>query len=59
MKAHVVVLGGDGIGPEVAAEAVRVLEVVARRSGHAFQFTQRLMGGCSIDATAPRSPTRC
>ncbi|HET9597884.1 MAG TPA: 3-isopropylmalate dehydrogenase [Anaeromyxobacteraceae bacterium] len=50
MKAHVVVLGGDGIGPEVAAEAVRVLEVVARRSGHAFQFTQRLMGGCSIDA---------
>jgi 3-isopropylmalate dehydrogenase len=45
-----VVLGGDGIGPEVAAEAVRVLEVVARRFGHSFQFSQRLMGGCSIDA---------
>jgi len=50
VKAHVVVLGGDGIGPEVAAEAVRVLELVARRFGHSFQFSQRLMGGCSIDA---------
>jgi 3-isopropylmalate dehydrogenase len=50
VKAHVVVLGGDGIGPEVAAEAVRVLEVVARRFGHSLQFSQRLMGGCSIDA---------
>ena len=49
MKASIVVLGGDGIGPEVTAEAVRVLEVVARRGGHAFTFTPHLMGGCSID----------
>jgi len=49
VKASIVVLGGDGIGPEVTAEAVRVLEVVARRGGHAFTFTPHLMGGCSID----------
>jgi len=50
MQAHIVVLPGDGIGPEVTAEAVRVLEVVARKGGHAFTFAERLMGGCSIDA---------
>ncbi|ACL65228.1 3-isopropylmalate dehydrogenase [Anaeromyxobacter dehalogenans 2CP-1] len=50
MNAKIVVLPGDGIGPEVTAEAVRVLEAVARRGGHTLSFTERLMGGCSIDA---------
>ncbi|HEX9050761.1 MAG TPA: 3-isopropylmalate dehydrogenase [Anaeromyxobacter sp.] len=50
MNANIVVLPGDGIGPEVTAEAVRVLELVARDAGHAFSFTEHLMGGCSIDA---------
>jgi 3-isopropylmalate dehydrogenase len=50
VKASVVVLPGDGIGPEVTREALRVLEVVARKKGHEFRFTERLMGGCSIDA---------
>ncbi len=50
MKAKIVVLPGDGIGPEVTAEAVRVLQVVARRFGHELEFVERLMGGCSIDA---------
>ncbi len=49
-KASIVVLPGDGIGPEVTAQAVRILESVARRGGHAFRFAERLMGGCSIDA---------
>jgi 3-isopropylmalate dehydrogenase len=49
LNANIVVLPGDGIGPEVTAEAVRVLEVVARQRGHSFHFTERLMGGCSID----------
>jgi len=49
LQAHVVVLPGDGIGPEVTAEAVRLLDAVARKSGHAFSFDERLMGGCSID----------
>jgi 3-isopropylmalate dehydrogenase len=50
MKAKIVVLPGDGIGPEVTAEAVKVLEAVGRKAGHAFTFAERLMGGCSIDA---------
>jgi len=49
MKANIVLLPGDGIGPEVVAEAVRVLETIASKHGHSFNFTERLMGGCSID----------
>jgi 3-isopropylmalate dehydrogenase len=49
MKAKIVLLPGDGIGPEVVAEAVRVLAAVAAQHGHEFAFTERLMGGCSID----------
>jgi 3-isopropylmalate dehydrogenase len=49
VKAKLVVLPGDGIGPEVATEAVRVLERVAARFGHSFTFAEHLMGGCSID----------
>ncbi len=50
MKAKIVLLPGDGIGPEVVGEAVRVLNVVAHKSGHTFEYESRLMGGCSIDA---------
>ncbi len=49
MKADILLLPGDGIGPEVVAEAVRVLEVIAEKGGHSFSFTERLIGGCSID----------
>jgi len=45
----ITLLPGDGIGPEVVAEAVRVLDVIAVKFGHTFIFTERLMGGCSID----------
>jgi 3-isopropylmalate dehydrogenase len=50
LNATIVVLPGDGIGPEVTAEAVRVLALVAKEAGHAFAFAEHLMGGCSIDA---------
>jgi 3-isopropylmalate dehydrogenase len=50
LKANIVVLPGDGIGPEVTAEAIRVLQSLAKKRGHDFTFTERLMGGCSIDA---------
>ena len=50
MQAKIVLLPGDGIGPEVVAAAVEVLGAVARDYGHAFTFTERLIGGCSIDA---------
>jgi len=49
MQAKITLLPGDGIGPEVVAEAVRALEAVASQFGHAFTYTERLMGGCSID----------
>jgi 3-isopropylmalate dehydrogenase len=49
MKFNITLLPGDGIGPEVVAEAVHVLEAVAEKYGHSFNFTERWMGGCSID----------
>ena len=45
MQANIVLLPGDGIGPEIVAEAVRVLETIADKCGHSFTFTERLMGG--------------
>jgi len=58
MKARIAVLGGDGIGPEVAAAAVRVLEAVARQRGHEFQFVEALIGGAAIDASGSPLPPR-
>ncbi len=49
MKANIVLLPGDGIGPEVVAQAVRVLDTIAGKYQHSFSYTERLMGGCSID----------
>jgi 3-isopropylmalate dehydrogenase len=49
MEVNIVLLPGDGIGPEIVTETVRVLETIASKSGHSFTFTERLMGGCSID----------
>lgn len=56
MQAKIVTLPGDGIGPEVIAEAVRVLEAVAARFGHTFAFEEALMGGCAIDAVGDPLP---
>jgi 3-isopropylmalate dehydrogenase len=56
MKARIAVLGGDGIGPEVTAEAVRVLEAVATRYGHEFSLEPALFGGAAIDATGEGLP---
>ncbi len=56
MKATIAVLAGDGIGPEVVAEGVKVLRAVATRYGHAFEFREALIGGCAIDATGKPLP---
>jgi 3-isopropylmalate dehydrogenase len=58
MKARIAVLGGDGIGPEVTAEAVRVLQAVAARHGHEFEFVEALVGGAAIDASGSPLPPR-
>ncbi len=49
MNFKITLLPGDGIGPEVVAEAVRVLDVIASKYKHTFTYQERLMGGCSID----------
>jgi 3-isopropylmalate dehydrogenase len=58
MKARIAVLGGDGIGPEVIGEAVRVLEAVASRFGHEFEFVEALIGGSAIEASGAPLPLR-
>ena len=50
MKKTIAVLPGDGVGPEIVAEAVKVLKCVADRCGHAFLFEERLAGGAAYDA---------
>jgi 3-isopropylmalate dehydrogenase len=49
MSYNITLIPGDGIGPEIVGEAVKVLEKVGERFGHEFKFTKILMGGCSID----------
>lgn len=50
MNKKIAVIKGDGIGPEIVAEAMKVLDKVAEKFGHSFDYEQLLMGGCSIDA---------
>ena len=49
MNAKIVLIPGDGLGPEIVGEAKTVLEHVAARFGNTFSFTEIDMGGCSID----------
>ena len=58
MKATIVLLPGDGIGPEVVREGRAVLEAVAAHHGHLFDFTEHLIGGAAIDATGDALPGR-
>jgi 3-isopropylmalate dehydrogenase len=50
VKFNLVVLPGDGVGPEVMAEAVKVLKAVGKKYGHNFSLDYRLVGGAAIDA---------
>lgn len=50
MNCKIVTIPGDGIGPEIVREACKVLEQVGNVYGHSFDYTEILMGGCSIDA---------
>jgi 3-isopropylmalate dehydrogenase len=49
MKAHIVILPGDGVGPEVTAAAVAVLKAVAKHGAHEFTFEEHAVGGIAID----------
>ena len=50
LNRKIAVIAGDGIGPEIVAEAKKVLGRVCEKYGHSFSYTDVLMGGCSIDA---------
>lgn len=56
MDANIVLLPGDGIGPEIVAQGQRVLELIASKFDHRFSFESHLMGGCAIDATGSALP---
>lgn len=56
MDALIAVLPGDGIGPEVTSEAVRVLQAVGKKSGHHFTLQTGHIGGAAIDATGSALP---
>ncbi|MEP6743676.1 MAG: 3-isopropylmalate dehydrogenase [bacterium] len=57
MKLKITILEGDGIGPEVTSEAVRVLRAIAMLHGHEFNFQQKLIGGAAMRATGSPLPT--
>jgi len=56
MSARIVVLAGDGVGPEVTAAAVRVLEQVSVDHGLRLEFGHALIGGAAFDATGSPLP---
>jgi len=56
MRAVITVLPGDGIGPEVVHEGLKVLAAVAKAGGHAFETREALIGGAAIDATGTALP---
>ena len=53
---RICLLPGDGIGPEIIAEGVKVLDAVGAKHGAAFAYTEALIGGCAIDATGAALP---
>lgn len=53
---QIVVLRGDGIGPEIVGEAIKILDAAGEKYGFQFHYDDRLMGGCAIDATGEPLP---
>ena len=56
MNYKIALIRGDGIGPEVVGEAVKVLDQVGKKFGHTFTYTDVLMGGCAIDQVGKSYP---
>jgi len=53
---RIAVLPGDGIGPDIVAQAVKVLDAVGSKCGHTFEYEEALIGGAAIDATGDPLP---
>jgi 3-isopropylmalate dehydrogenase len=56
MHAKITLLPGDGIGPEVVVEGIKVLKAIGIKFGHTFEFTEKLTGGIAIDQTGNPLP---
>ena len=56
MKLKIAVLPGDGIGPEIMKQGVAVLDAIAKRFGHDFEYQEALVGACAIDAVGDPYP---
>ena len=56
MRATIVLLPGDGIGPEVTAEAVKVLRAISQSRGHALVFQDVVFGSAAIEKTGHPLP---
>lgn len=53
---NITVLRGDGIGPEIVVQAIKVLDKAGEKFGFSFNYDEKLMGGCAIDATGVPLP---
>ena len=56
MNYRIALIRGDGIGPEVVNEAVKVMEKVGEKFGHSYEFVDVLLGGCATDAVGKSYP---
>ena len=56
MEKKITVLSGDGIGPEIIEQAIKVLKAIAKKYNHKFVFTKALIGACAIDKTGEPLP---
>ena len=56
MDFKIAVVKGDGIGPEIVTEGMKVLDKIGELYGHTFNYTEVLAGGCAIDATGMPLP---
>jgi 3-isopropylmalate dehydrogenase len=63
VKFNLAVLPGDGVGPELAVEGIKILQVIAKKFGHEFNYKYGLIGGAAIDeqgtALAPETLKMC
>ena len=58
MHKNIAVLAGDGIGPEIITEAIKVLQAIEKKYNHSFSFENALMGAVAIDATGNPLPEK-
>jgi len=58
MNFKIALLPGDGIGPEIVEQAVKVLSAVGQKSGHSFEYTEAVVGAAAIDQTGDPFPQK-